>query len=862
MADLGPGGPDPSSAPDPAAADSPIADSPIADSDTTDPAVSGRAAFGVRNVISGTVYGAAVQARTIGSLTIQEAAPVIMPGAPVPRTLPPGTRHFVNRDAVLAEVTRLLDEALPTGGAEGTGDIGAPLVVVLWGPGGVGKTATALRLAAALRGRFEQGELYADLRGASAATAAGPSEVLLRFLRDLGVHRAWIPVEPDVQESTFRSVTAGKRILTVLDDAHSAAQVRPLLAASPASLTIVTSRTDLGRLAIEYGAHVIRLGPLRTPDAVGLLARLGGTGPGVEAVARRCGGMPLALCAVGARAAGRPQPDWELLERELGASDEDDSGRISAHAADGGDNSAHGGDSGPHEGDGPGRDGAGEGGRGAAGTGRRPSGEPSRTPHGEDAPTDVSTDPPIDVPSDELPTASDAPMRRAMDASYGSLSETAARLFRLASLRPWRHVTPGAAAAAAGVPEDAASTALAELADARLLEYVAGGEGTAEAGAAGRADASDQARYRFHDLWRQYAERRALTQDGIAGAAAAVRRTLLWYVRAAAAADACVLPGRWHLGPAYPRSTGRPAAFENGLGALAWLRDERENLAEAVRAAADHGLDDLTWQLCEAMWGLHLRLGFHQQWVATHRLGVEAAVRSAEECPEAEGRMRAQLGFAYLGLAEYGQAQEQFEGAAAADRRAGHIRGAATAVESLGLLHLKQERWGEAAQCFRSARELARQVGDPRALALLEHHLGRSLQGMGRHEEAIGQLRHAQELIRALPDPYNEARVLMSLGRALLDAGRVEEADEPLVRAASVMAAEGSVVQQADLAELRADRAGRAGDTADEIRYLRAALDGHERTGSPRTGAVRARLERVGAARGRAASCGEVREEE
>ncbi len=158
---------------------------------------------------------------------------------------------------------------------------------------------------------------------------------------------------------------------------------------------------------------------------------------------------------------------------------------------------------------------------------------------------------------------------------------------------------------------------------------------------------------------------------------------------------------------------------------------------------------------------------------------------------------------------------------------------------------MKQERWSDAAQCFRSARDLARQVGDPRALALLEHHLGRALQGMGRHEEAIEQLRHALGLIRALPDPYNEARVLMSLGRTLIDAGRAEEADEPLGRAATVMVAEDSVVQQADLAELRADRAHRAGETEAEIRFLRAALALHEKTGAPRTGAVRARLERL-----------------
>ncbi len=62
------------------------------------------------------------------------------------------------------------------------------------------------------------------------------------------------------------------------------------------------------------------------------------------------------------------------------------------------------------------------------------------------------------------------------------------------------------------------------------------------------------------------------------------------------------------------------------------------------------------------------------------------------------------------------------------------------------------------------------------------------------------------------------------------------------------MAAEDAVIQQADLAELRADRAALAGDRAGETRQLRAALGFHERTGSPRTGAVRARLDQVEAA--------------
>src|SRR5689334_16643379 len=82
---------------------------------------------------------------------------------------------------------------------------------------------------------------------------------------------------------------------------------------------------------------------------------------------------------------------------------------------------------------------------------------------------------------------------------------------------------------------------------------------------------------------------------------------------------------RWRLGPAYRRLVlpeDRDPA--DGKHALAQLRRERENLAAVIRAAAHHGFDDLVWQLCETMWGLHLKLGFHAQWIDTHVLGAAA----------------------------------------------------------------------------------------------------------------------------------------------------------------------------------------------------------------------------------------------
>ncbi|MCX2183085.1 tetratricopeptide repeat protein [Streptomyces sp. SKN60] len=701
----------------------------------------------VRNEIGGTatVHGPVVQAGRIDTLTVAAAVPAILPGSPAPRLLPAPAPHFTDQHDELARLTALLD------GADGTlEEDPAPRVVVLTGTGGIGKSATALHFAARLRDRYGGGQLHADLRGDATATAATPSTVLVRFLRALGVAPPYLPADEQEQIDWYRTLTADRRMLTVLDNAHSAAQVLPLLPTGPGSLTLVTSRRRLDGLTREAGARVIQLPPLGPADAALLLTRLSGREAphpaAAEAVARRCGGLPLALCMAGERLAVRTHLTWQQLEQDMA-------------------------------------------------TAAAPSDEP-----GNDGTDSLTTD----------------PVTAAADTSYDDLTPGAARLYRLGGLRPWPALTAPAAAALTEVTEPEAADLLDELAAIHLLEEHAAG------------------RYRHHDLLRVHAERRALRVDGHPRAAAAVGRLLRHHLAAAAAADARVMPGRWHLGPAYDRLPPDPRTAEQ---ATDWLLAERENLVEAVRTADEYGLDDLTWQLCEALWSLFLRHGFHQDWLATHRLGVRAAAR-CPAVPEAEGRMHAQLGFALKGLGRLDEAEQAFTAAAEADRRCGHRRGEATAVESLGLVRLEQRRYEEAEACFLAAEAL---TDDPRARALLAHHRGRALSGRGEHARAAATLEQAGRLMTELPvpDTYNQARVLTSLGQAALAAGDRERAADVLAEAAGRMRQEKAPVQDAALAELRA----RAAATPDERRvFLTEAAGLHERLGSPRAAALRAEL--------------------
>ncbi|MDP1171878.1 hypothetical protein, partial [Klebsiella pneumoniae] len=71
--------------------------------------------------------------------------------------------------------------------------------------------------------------------------------------------------------SLWRTLTSGLRLAVLLDNAFTAAQVRPLRLGTPTGLTVVTSRSDLTGLRVD-GASVHRLGALPAESAVELLA--------------------------------------------------------------------------------------------------------------------------------------------------------------------------------------------------------------------------------------------------------------------------------------------------------------------------------------------------------------------------------------------------------------------------------------------------------------------------------------------------------------------------------------------------------------------------------------------------------------
>ncbi|MFJ1588808.1 hypothetical protein ACIOD0_00955 [Kitasatospora albolonga] len=140
-------------------------------------------------------------------------------------------------------------------------------VVAVDGTAGVGKTALVVRAARALGDAYPDGCLFVDLHTHGAAhESVSPQRALRRLLRAV---RGGDEIPDDLDDMTdlvtaWRAATSSLRLLLVVDDARSAAQVRPLLPAGPGSRVLVAGRqrllgldTDL-RLTVE---------PLDTPGA-------------------------------------------------------------------------------------------------------------------------------------------------------------------------------------------------------------------------------------------------------------------------------------------------------------------------------------------------------------------------------------------------------------------------------------------------------------------------------------------------------------------------------------------------------------------------------------------------------------------
>ncbi len=157
--------------------------------------------------------------------------------------LPVYLTPFIGRESEIARALELLERD----------DV---RLLTLTGPGGIGKTRLALRLASALAPRFSSGVCFVPL---SAVTH--PDMVLPTIARSIDVPDTGTRPLPDVLKTSLRD----RRLLLILDNFEqvidAAAQVTDLMAHCPGLNVIVTSRVVLR----VQGEQEFPVPPLATP---------------------------------------------------------------------------------------------------------------------------------------------------------------------------------------------------------------------------------------------------------------------------------------------------------------------------------------------------------------------------------------------------------------------------------------------------------------------------------------------------------------------------------------------------------------------------------------------------------------------
>ncbi|HEX6685204.1 MAG TPA: tetratricopeptide repeat protein [Candidatus Limnocylindrales bacterium] len=227
------------------------------------------------------------------------------PAAGVPRQLPRDATWFTGRSVELERVLAVASDLprQPDGPKDSPGS--AVVISAIDGMGGVGKTALAVHAGHRLAGQHPDGQLFIDLHGFTDGMApVEPAQALDRLLRDIGVAGERIPARLEERAALWRSVLAGRRMLIVLDNAATEAQVQPLLPGAAGCLVLVTSRR---RLTALDATTVVSLDTMPQADAIQLFARtadrpdLMTDAPEVREAVQLCGRLPLAIRIAAAR---------------------------------------------------------------------------------------------------------------------------------------------------------------------------------------------------------------------------------------------------------------------------------------------------------------------------------------------------------------------------------------------------------------------------------------------------------------------------------------------------------------------------------------------------------------------------------
>jgi hypothetical protein len=212
------------------------------------------------------------------------------PVRPVVSSLPADTAAFTGRGE---QIERMSAAAVAAAGA---GRVVA--IHAIDGMPGVGKTTLAVHVGHRVADQFPDRQLFVDLHAHTPGQRpADPADVLAMLLAADGVDPRYLAESLDGRAAMWRDRMASKRVLLILDNAASSAQVAPLLPGSAGCLVLVTSRRYLGDL--PSALTPVPLDVLLPVEAeamfISLAGRAGAERAKVAEMVTMCGYLPLAI---------------------------------------------------------------------------------------------------------------------------------------------------------------------------------------------------------------------------------------------------------------------------------------------------------------------------------------------------------------------------------------------------------------------------------------------------------------------------------------------------------------------------------------------------------------------------------------
>jgi len=651
------------------------------------------------------------------------------PGGPLPlmAQLPADIPDFTGRAEQVQALCDLVAGPQPD-------SPGAVVVAAVIGAGGLGKTTLAVHAAHLVRARFPDGQLYANLHGAM-PNPAEPSDVLARFLRDLGMDPQRIPAGEEERAAHYRSLLTDRRILIVLDDAKDAAHVRPLLPGSASCAVLVTTRNRMPDLA---GSRFVDLDVLGAAEARDMFAGIIGPGraaaepAATDEVLTACAGLPLAIRIAGARLAARGNWTVRNLARRLSDErrrlDELKTGDLAVRAC----------------------------------FEVSFASLPARATRNEADPAHAFrllglwAGPFIGLP------AAAALIGQPEDAVADALEELVdAQLLQAPAPDRYRfHDLLRAYAAERALAEE--PEPVRDGAVRRVLDWY-----LHTVASMARIVSPNREQIPLGPAGREYLPLAFSAVDEALNWCEEERGNLVAAARLAAASGLDEIA--WQL------PVAALSFFNRRTYRAEWVATHQVAL-DSARRAGDQAAE--AWVL-NNLGIVHGQLGLPE---ATGYIEQALAIRRRLGDERGEAQLANNLANTYLLLRRFDDL-DPFQAALDIQRRLGYRFGEAVAVNNLGEAYLHRGQLAEATDCLQQARRIFAEVGDAHGEGFALHFLGQALLGSGRTGEALGCLTEAARIRRSGGERLGEAQTLRQLGSAQQAAGHPEDARQSWNRA-------------------------------------------------------------------------------